>query len=96
MLAIEESASSFCAREMRGTLSIASTVAFFAASCFRSSGFCAGQMKLTKVVNEVVNEVPPSRISATSSALGPRTLNTMSEADHSAAAVSTMPAPAAR
>ena len=88
MLAIEESASSFCAREMRGTLSIASTVAFFAASCFSSSGFCAGQMKLTSV--------PPSRIRPTSSALGPRTLKTMSDAAHSSAAVSTISAPAAR
>ena len=31
---------------MRGTLSIASTVALRAASCCISSGFCAGQMKL--------------------------------------------------
>ena len=38
MLAIELSASSFCAREMRGTLSIASTVAFFAASCLQQLG----------------------------------------------------------
>ena len=59
MLAIDESASSFCAREMRGTLSIASTVAFLAASCCNSSGFCAGQMKLTSV--------PPSRSRPTSS-----------------------------
>jgi len=29
MLAVGRDASSFCAREMRGTLSIASTVAFF-------------------------------------------------------------------
>ena len=71
MLAIDESASSFCAREMRGTLSIASTVAFLAASCCRSSGFCAGQMKLTSV--------PPSRSSATSSLPGARTLKTMSD-----------------
>src|SRR5688572_23610927 len=56
MLAIEESASSFCAREMRGTLSIASTVALRAASASISCGFCAGQMKLTRVA--------PSRIRA--------------------------------
>ena len=48
MFAIELSASSFWAREMRGTLSIASTVAFFAASRCSSSGFCAGQRKLIR------------------------------------------------
>ncbi len=88
MLAIDESASSFCAREMRGTLSIASTVAFLAASCCSSSGFCAGQMKLTSV--------PPSRSSATSSAVGPRTLNTMSDIAHNPAPSATISAPAAR
>ena len=49
MLAIEESASIFCAREMRGTLSIARTVTFFAARLCSRSGFCAGQMKLTRI-----------------------------------------------
>ncbi len=88
MLAMEESASSFCAREMRGTLSIASTVAFFAASCCMSSGFCAGQIKETSA--------PPSRIRPTSAALGPRTLKTISEAAHSFAASETISAPAAR
>src|SRR6476619_2166897 len=53
MFAIDDSASSFCAREIRGTLSIASTVAFLAASACSRSGFCAGQMKLTSA--------PPSR-----------------------------------
>ena len=48
-MAIEESASSACAREMRGTMSIASTFTFFAASSFTNSGFCAGQRKLTRV-----------------------------------------------
>ena len=50
MFAIDDSASSFCAREMRGTLSIASTVSLRPASCCMSSGFCAGQMKLTSVL----------------------------------------------
>ena len=79
MLAIDESASSFCAREMRGTLSIASTVALRAASDCIRSGFCAGQMKLTSM--------PPSRSSATSSVVGPRTLKTMSDVAHSCARV---------
>jgi len=88
MLAIELSASSFCAREMRGTLSIASTVTWRAASCCSSSGFCAGQMKLTSVL--------PGRSRFTSSAFGPRTLKMMSDDDHSAVALSTTSAPAAR
>ena len=59
MFAIELSASSFWAREMRGTLSIASTVAFLAASRCSSSGFCAGQRKLIRQA--------PSRSSSVSS-----------------------------
>jgi hypothetical protein len=87
MLAIEESASSFCAREMRGTLSIASTVTFLAASACRSSGFCAGQMKETRTW--------PSRIERTSSSVGARTLKMMSAPDQAEAASATMRAPAA-
>jgi hypothetical protein len=49
MLAIELSASIFCAREMRGMLSTASAVAPFCASCWRRPGFCAGQRKHTSV-----------------------------------------------
>ncbi len=86
MLAIDESASSFWAREMRGTLSIASTVAFFAARLCSSSGFCAGQMKLTRI--------RPSRMPCTSSRLGARTLKMMSAPDHTAAASGTTLAPA--
>jgi hypothetical protein len=86
-LAIEESASIFCARDMRGTLSIASTVAFFAARLFSSSGFCAGQMKDTSVCC--------SRMASTSSGPGARTLKTMSARDHTAAASGTTMAPAA-
>jgi len=88
MLAIDDSASSFCARDMRGTLSIARTVHFLEASCFNSSGFCAGQMKLTSVI--------PSRIRFTSSAVGARTLKTMSALDQRLAASGTIVAPAAR
>src|SRR5689334_23974289 len=88
MLAIDESASSFCAREMRGTLSIASTVAFLAASACMRSGFCAGQMKLTSVC--------PSRISVTSSGLGARTLNTISAVRQIVPRSGAISAPAAR
>ena len=88
MLAIEESASSFCAREMRGTLSIASTVAFLAASASINCGFCAGQMKLTRIV--------PARISSTSAMLGARTLKMMSALAHRRPASPTISAPAAR
>ncbi len=63
---------------VRGRQSMASTVAFLAASCCIRSGFWAGQMKSMRVV--------PSRISATSSLLGGRTLKTMSDAAHKAAA----------
>src|SRR5919197_893555 len=88
MFAIDESASSFCAREMRGTLSIASTVAFFAASASMSSGCCAGQMKLTSVA--------PSRSITPSSTSGGRTLKTMSAVTHSCSGAGMISAPAAR
>jgi len=42
MFAIELSASSACAREVRGTLSIAITLMFLASSSLSNSGFCAG------------------------------------------------------
>jgi hypothetical protein len=87
MFAIEESASSFCAREMRGTLSIASTVTFSPASA-AEIGFCAGQMKLTSV--------PPSRSSATSSLSGRADLEDDVGARHSCARSATISAPAAR
>src|SRR5262245_16980819 len=88
MFAMDESASSFCAREMRGTLSIASTVVFFSANRFMRSGFCAGQMKETSVA--------PGRMSPTSSGEGARTLKTTSDLAHSDAASAAMSAPAAR
>jgi hypothetical protein len=49
MFAIELRASIFCAREMRGTWSIASAVALRAASRWMSSWFLAGHRKLTSV-----------------------------------------------
>ena len=86
---MEVRASIFCARlRVRGRQSMDSTVAFLAASCSISAGFCAGQTKPIKA--------PPSRISATSSLLGGRTLNTISAAAHKAAAPSMTSAPAAR
>ena len=51
---------------MRGSESIASTVALRAASCCISSGFCAGQMKPIRVW--------PARSFWTSDVLGARTL----------------------
>jgi hypothetical protein len=73
---------------MRGSESMASTVTLRAARLCISSGFCAGQMKETRVL--------PSRIRPISSAPGARTLKTMSAPRQSAAASATMPAPAAR
>ena len=88
MLAMEVSASIFCARESwRGRESMASTVSLRPASCCMSSGFCAGQMKLTSVV--------PGFISAISSAVGPRTLKTMSAPSINSAALPAIRAPAA-
>ncbi len=89
MPAIDVRASIFCARDSwRGNASIASTVALRSASRCISSAFCAGQMKPISV--------PPSRTSGTSSGLGARTLNTMSDTDQISAAVGSTTAPAAR
>ncbi len=88
MLAMEVSASIFCARESwRGSESMASTVRFRLASVCMSSGFCAGQTKLISVV--------PGFIAATSSGVGGRTLKTMSEPAYSSAVVAAICAPAA-
>ena len=72
---------------MRGTLSMASTVTFFAARLCMSSGFCAGQMNATSVW--------PSRMACTSPAVGARTLKMMSAFDQTAAASGARTAPAA-
>ena len=42
MLAMDDSASIFCARLMRGTMSMAMTEAPVARAASKSSGFCAG------------------------------------------------------
>ena len=73
---------------MRGSASMDSAVTFFAASCCIRSGFWAGQMKPISVW--------PARISATSSGVGGRTLNTMSLPFHRSAALGAMLAPASR
>jgi hypothetical protein len=76
------------ALSVRGSASMASTVAFLGGELLHHSGFCAGQIK------EI--SVPPSRISPTSSLLGPRTFKTISDEAQSAAAFSAISAPAAR
>jgi hypothetical protein len=94
MLAIELKASSFCAREMRGTASIAITVTRRALRRSIRSGFCAGQMKLSSVV--------PSRSRSASCTpscgfcSGARTFSTMSAPAHSARVSATISAPAFR
>lgn len=84
MLAIELKASIDWAREMRGTESIASAVTLRAASFAISSGFCAGQIKLTRVL--------PSRINAISSSCGALTFNIRSDCQTSAASAIVAPA----
>jgi hypothetical protein len=82
---VADSASMRCARVVRGTPSIASTVAFFACSFSRSSRFCDGQMKEISAA--------PSFMRAISSKSGARTFKITSASRHSVAA-STMRAPA--
>src|SRR5439155_15862051 len=85
MPAMEVNASIFWARlSVRGSESMASTVTLRAARLCISSGFCAGQMKLTSAC--------PSCISPTSAGLGARTLKMMSAFQGS----ETISAPAAR
>ena len=72
MFAIELSASIFCARLMRGTMSIAMAVAPLSLTLFSSSSFCAGQK------NEI--SVWPSRSMSASASVGGRTLTTTSAA----------------
>ena len=87
MLAIEESASIFWAREMRGTISIATTVEPFFAADFSSLSFAAGLM------NEI--SVCPSLNRFTSASFGARTLATTSAVFQRAAAVLAISTPAA-
>jgi hypothetical protein len=91
-LAIELSASSFCAREMRGTQSIASTVAPRCVSRSSIAICCAGQTKPISVAcffSSAASSTP--RLGWT---CGGRTLITTSTEAHRLAA-STMAAPAA-
>ena len=86
MLAIEDSASIFWARVMRGTWSIASTVTLRAASRSTRSLFLPGQRKLMSTA--------PGFSRSTSSALGGCTLSSTSASDHSAAPSAVTVAPA--
>ena len=70
MFAIDDNTSSDCAREMRGTASMASAVIGREANCSTRSGFRAGDMRLTSVA--------PSRSAAISSRFGAFTLSTTS------------------
>ncbi len=87
MLAIDDSASIFCARLMRGTMSMATTVAPRSATSFRSASFCAGQKKLISVW--------PWRSSFASFSSGPRTLTSTSAAATTALASFRTSTPAA-
>jgi hypothetical protein len=86
-LAIDDSASIFCARLIRGTMSMAMTVAPCARHSSSSASFCAGQKKEISVC--------PSRRRFVSSSDGPRTLMTTSAACHSASALDSTSTPAA-
>jgi hypothetical protein len=73
---MDDSASIFCAREMRGTMSIATTVAPRSAASFSIASFWAGQKKEISVC--------PLVRRATSDSSGSRTLITTSTAADSA------------
>ena len=88
MLAMDDSASIFCARLMRGTMSMASTVmslAFIFSSC---SSLEAGQTKPIRIL--------PSGAASISCAVGSRTLTITSAFFQSSAAEDTISTPAAR
>jgi len=86
MLAIDDSASIFCARVIRGTWSMAIAVAPRAARRSMSAAFFPGHRKL-------ISTAPALRRSA-SSGLGGCTLSSTSAPDHSAAVSVAMVAPA--
>ena len=87
MLAMEDKASIFCAREIRGTISMAITFAPLALAASMPSSLPAGLKKEISVFSFV------SRFNSVAS--GARTLAMMSLAFHSAAAVLTTSTPAA-
>ena len=86
MFAIADRASMRCARVMRGTASIASTVSLRAAIRSMSALFCAGQKKPISAA--------PGFIMSTSAGAGGRTFRIRSASAHRAAAVGAMRAPA--
>ena len=61
MFAIELNASKDCAREIRGTLSIAITLISFSANFSSNGAFCAGQIKLIKVEPFLSKAISSSR-----------------------------------
>lgn len=86
MFAIELSTSSDCARETRGTASIASTVVGRRASASTRSAFAAGPIRETSVA--------PSRNAAVSSADGAFTFSTTSASQVSSRPAIRAPVPA--
>jgi hypothetical protein len=84
MLAIDDSTSSDWAREIRGTASMASTVIGRVASCSRSSGLSAGEIRLIRVA--------PSCRAAISSLSGAFTLSNTSAAQTCSADPTSAPA----
>ena len=87
MFAIEDSASIFCAPRHARHAVHGQHRDLLRGELFISSGFCAGQMKVTRIC--------PSRIDWTSSGVGARTLKMMSARDQTEAASGTTVAPAA-
>ena len=86
MFAIDDSTSSDCAREIRGTASMAIAVIRRAARCSTSSGLSAGDNNATRVA--------PSSRKAISAVLGGLTLSTISLPHASASAPTDAPASA--
>ena len=87
MLAMDDNASIFCARDIRGTASIAMTVPPSLAACSSRSGFPPGLKKLISVL--------PGPMRDSSSSPGVLTLATISACVHSVSASATTPTPAA-
>ena len=86
MFAIDDSASIFCARLIRGIISIATTVVPFSAASFILASSATGLKKEISVWSD--------RIIAISAVLGTRTLATTSAVSQSSAAVSITSTPA--
>ena len=84
MFAIDDNTSSDCAREIRGTASMASTVIGREDNSSTSSGFSAGEIRPIRVA--------PSRRAAISALSGAFTLNTTSADQTSSADPTSAPA----